>query len=54
MTDNQTLEDAQHADESQMEDSGHLSTCSDCGAEVESVIGCPDGAEVCSQCFDNH
>lgn len=28
------------------------STCSDCGNEVESIVGCPDGAEVCQQCFD--
>lgn len=27
-------------------------TCTDCGAETSLVIGCPDGAEVCSQCFD--
>lgn len=29
-----------------------LSTCSNCGAEVESIVGSPDGAEVCQQCFD--
>lgn len=31
-------------------------TCGDCGTEVESVIGCTDGAEVCQPCFDagNH
>lgn len=28
-------------------------TCDDCGAQVESVIGCPDGAEICQDCFDN-
>lgn len=27
-------------------------TCDECGAEVESIIGCPDGAEVCQDCFD--
>lgn len=27
-------------------------TCSECGEPVESIIGCPDGAEVCQQCFD--
>lgn len=29
-----------------------LTARSACGAEVESVIGCPDGAEVCQDCFD--
>lgn len=28
-------------------------TCADCGEVVESVVGCPDGAEICRQCFDN-
>ena len=28
------------------------SVCSKCGEQVESIIGCPDGAEVCQQCFD--
>lgn len=27
-------------------------TCAECGAQVEEVIGCPDGAEICQQCFD--
>lgn len=27
--------------------------CANCGAEVESIVGCPDGAEICQQCFDN-
>lgn len=27
-------------------------TCGECGEQVESIIGCPDGAEVCPQCFD--
>lgn len=27
-------------------------SCSDCGAEVSDVIGCPDGSEICSACFD--
>lgn len=26
--------------------------CDDCGAEVPNIIGCPDGAEVCPDCFD--
>ena len=29
-----------------------LDTCSDCGAQVTSIIGCPDGAEICQACFD--
>lgn len=31
-------------------------TCSDCGAKVAYIIGCPDGAEICQDCFDagNH
>lgn len=27
-------------------------TCADCGKATSLVIGCPDGAEVCSLCFD--
>lgn len=27
--------------------------CDDCHAEVESIIGCPDGAEVCPDCFNS-
>lgn len=33
-------------------DSHTKSTCDNCGAEVESIVGCTDGAEVCQQCFD--
>jgi len=31
-------------------------SCGDCGAQVPSIIGCPDGAEICQACFDagNH
>lgn len=29
-----------------------LSTCSHCGTEAESIIGCPSGAELCQGCFD--
>ncbi len=29
-----------------------LSTCSDCGASVDTLILCPDGAELCQRCFD--
>lgn len=28
------------------------SKCTACGALVENIIGCPDGAELCHQCFD--
>jgi hypothetical protein len=31
---------------------GSGSTCDECGAQVEEVIGCPDGSEICRQCFD--
>lgn len=27
--------------------------CSSCNSPAEKIIGCPDGAELCSQCFDN-
>lgn len=27
--------------------------CSDCGTHVDSIIGCPDGAEICQACFDS-
>lgn len=27
-------------------------TCDKCGTEVEEVIGCPDGREICRACFD--
>ena len=30
-----------------------LSVCSDCKAEVKYIIGCPDGAEICQECFDS-
>lgn len=29
-----------------------LSTCAACGAKVSSVIGCPNGSEICSDCFN--
>lgn len=36
--------------------STELNTCDDCKAQVDHIIGCPDGAEVCQACFDagNH
>lgn len=30
-----------------------LNTCSICGAKVHQIIGCPSGAELCQDCFDN-
>ena len=29
-----------------------LSICDDCEAVVKSIISCPDGAEICQECFD--
>lgn len=29
-----------------------VNTCSECGSHPEKIIGCPDGAEVCQECFD--
>ncbi|HHV49175.1 MAG TPA: hypothetical protein GXX56_09500 [Rhodocyclaceae bacterium] len=29
------------------------SICADCGTEIKNIIGCPDGAEICDQCFDD-
>ena len=26
--------------------------CDDCGAEAPSMVGCPDGAEICQPCFN--
>jgi len=26
--------------------------CSECGAEVDSIIGCPGGEELCRDCFN--
>lgn len=26
--------------------------CDDCGNPVEEIIGCPDGAEICRECFN--
>lgn len=26
--------------------------CTECGDQVDEVIGCPDGAELCQSCFD--
>jgi len=32
---------------------GSAKTCSSCGEIVPYVIGCPDGAEVCQECFNS-
>lgn len=32
--------------------SSHQSSCDDCGAVADEIIGCPDGAEICQDCFD--
>jgi hypothetical protein len=37
-------------DEGDDEDEGE--TCDECGAQVDEVIGCPDGMEICRKCFD--
>ena len=29
-----------------------LSQCDDCGFCAEEIVGCPDGAEICRDCFD--
>ena len=31
---------------------GEADICNDCGKAVTTVIGCPDGAEICQECFD--
>lgn len=30
-----------------------MSNCSACDQKTELIVGCPDGSEVCQQCFDN-
>lgn len=35
-----------------LEPKAELSTCTDCGASVLTIIGCPDGAEICQACFN--
>jgi len=29
-----------------------IQLCDDCGDEVDELVGCPDGAEICQDCFD--
>lgn len=31
---------------------GTAETCGECRATVAYIIGCPDGAEICQDCFD--
>lgn len=35
-----------------MAQSKDITSCSECGEHVDSIVGCPDGSEVCQQCFD--
>ncbi|RJX80313.1 hypothetical protein [Pseudomonas sp. LS-2] len=37
----------------QEESAPAMVTCANCTAEVEEVIGCPDGSEVCNPCFES-
>lgn len=34
------------------DDTDELTTCDECGAEVSVVVGAPDGAEICHECFN--
>lgn len=38
--------------EGELFDTLHESKCSDCGQTGNSLMGCPDGAEVCQDCFN--
>lgn len=29
-----------------------MTYCDECGKDVDHIIGCPDGAEICQACFD--
>ena len=35
-----------------IQQSGEVSACDVCGANVPHIIGCPDGSEICQDCFD--
>lgn len=35
------------------EEDNRRAACDECGKQCASIIGCPDGAEVCQQCFDS-
>ena len=43
-----------YSEETINQDDVKTNTCGDCGAEIQEVVGCPDGSEVCESCFDNH
>lgn len=43
-----------YCEETIVQDDMKTNTCGDCSAEVQEVIGCHDGSEVCESCFDNH
>lgn len=30
----------------------YVNRCDECKRKVDKIIGCPDGAEICQQCFD--
>jgi predicted amidophosphoribosyltransferase len=36
------------------EEDDDICECSECGAKVPELHGCPDGAEVCDDCLDGH
>ena len=38
--------------EGELFDAKQESLCSDCGQAASTLVGCPDGAEVCQSCFD--
>ena len=38
--------------QARLEKDDNLTVCDDCGGECESVIGCPDGSEICRNCFN--
>lgn len=29
-----------------------MGVCDECGQKVATIMGCPDGAEICQRCFD--
>lgn len=39
-------------EEEEEEEEEENQICSECGAKVNEIIGCPDGAEICRACFD--
>lgn len=51
MNDNPATQATSHKPEGE---SAAINVCSDCGQQVEAILGCPDGAEVCSDCEHLH